>query len=197
MLSEVCFSGTPGRIGKIGAVRSRAWIWVFSSTQTTTAFVGGSRYRPTTSRILASSSGSVENLTVGRLTPTSRPISVLLRPSAANNKIRARCAKPAEIDDARAHSRNTFSSPACNTNGSARDMSHVLKHRPESHFRHATLGPRAAGRASHPRPGPQGRRRAGDAVRDLAVPRVLHRHRVRRGLSLIHISEPTRRTPIS
>src|SRR5665647_2635065 len=40
MLSEVCFSGTPGRIAKIGAVRSRAWIWVFSSMQTTTLFAG-------------------------------------------------------------------------------------------------------------------------------------------------------------
>jgi hypothetical protein len=32
--------------------------------QTTTAFVGGSRYRPTTPVILASSSGSVLNLKV-------------------------------------------------------------------------------------------------------------------------------------
>jgi hypothetical protein len=31
-----------------------------------TAFSGGSRYRPTTSRIFASSSGSVENLNVCR-----------------------------------------------------------------------------------------------------------------------------------
>ena len=42
-----------------GPVRSKAWIWVFSSRQTTTALAGGSRQRPTTSRILASSSGSV------------------------------------------------------------------------------------------------------------------------------------------
>ena len=27
--SWVCFSGIPGRSGRIGAVRSRAWIWVF------------------------------------------------------------------------------------------------------------------------------------------------------------------------
>ncbi len=45
-------------------MRSSAWIWVFSSIQTTTAFSGGSRYSPATSRILASSSGSVLNLNV-------------------------------------------------------------------------------------------------------------------------------------
>ena len=55
------------RIGRIGAVRSNAWIWLFSSMDSTTAFSGGSRYRPTTSRILASSSGSVENLNVSCL----------------------------------------------------------------------------------------------------------------------------------
>src|SRR4051812_24019275 len=50
--------------GRIGCVRSSAWIWDFSSTDTTTAPSGGSRYKPTTSRILASSRGSVENLNV-------------------------------------------------------------------------------------------------------------------------------------
>jgi len=50
----------------MGAVRSSAWIWLFSSTHSTTAFSGGARYRPTTSRTLASSSGSVENLNVSR-----------------------------------------------------------------------------------------------------------------------------------
>src|SRR5947209_9838098 len=58
------FSGIPGRIGSIGAVRSSAWIWDFSSTESTTALSGGFRYKPTTSRTLASSSGSVENLNV-------------------------------------------------------------------------------------------------------------------------------------
>src|SRR5665647_1141614 len=80
------------------------------------------------------------NLTVGRLTPTSWPISVLLCPSAANSTIRARCAKPAGIDDARVHSPSTSASPARNTNSSTRDMSHCFKQRLESHFRHATLG---------------------------------------------------------
>ena len=37
---------------------------LFSSRQSTTAFSGGCRYSPTTSRTLASSSGSVENLNV-------------------------------------------------------------------------------------------------------------------------------------
>ena len=45
-------------------MRSKAWIWVFSSTQTTTAFCGGFMYSPTTSRTFASNSGSVENLNV-------------------------------------------------------------------------------------------------------------------------------------
>jgi hypothetical protein len=45
-------------------VRSRAWICGFSSTQSTTAFSSGCRYSPTTSRILASRAGSVENLNV-------------------------------------------------------------------------------------------------------------------------------------
>ena len=33
--------GQPGIIGNTGAVRSRAWIWDFSSTQSTSAFSGG------------------------------------------------------------------------------------------------------------------------------------------------------------
>src|SRR5688500_10744632 len=43
---------TPGRIGSTGAVRSSATC-DFSSTQSTTAFSGGCRYSPTTSRIFA------------------------------------------------------------------------------------------------------------------------------------------------
>ena len=57
-------STLPGATGRTGWVRSSAWIWDFSSTQTTIAYAGGSRYSPTTSRTLASSSGSVENLNV-------------------------------------------------------------------------------------------------------------------------------------
>ena len=45
-------------------MRSRAWIWDFSSTLSTTAFSGGFRYSPTTSVTFATSSGSVENLKV-------------------------------------------------------------------------------------------------------------------------------------
>ena len=48
----------------MGAVRSNAWIWDFSSIDNTIALSGGFRYRPTTSRTLASNSGSVENLNV-------------------------------------------------------------------------------------------------------------------------------------
>jgi len=56
--------GQPGCIGNIGAVRSNAWIWDFSSTHSTIAFSGGARYNPTTSVTLATSWGSVENLNV-------------------------------------------------------------------------------------------------------------------------------------
>jgi len=48
------------------------------------------------------------DVTVGRDTPTRAAISVLLTPSAANKMIRARCAKPARIDDDRVHSNNRF-----------------------------------------------------------------------------------------
>jgi hypothetical protein len=45
--------GVPGINGSTGAVRSRAWTWVFSSTHNTTAASGGFKYRPTTSRTLS------------------------------------------------------------------------------------------------------------------------------------------------
>lgn len=45
-------------MGSTGAVRSRAWIWDFSSTHSTTARSGGSSYRPTTSRTLPMNWGS-------------------------------------------------------------------------------------------------------------------------------------------
>jgi hypothetical protein len=54
--------GYPGIIGSTGAVRCRAWICGFSSTAKTAAPPGGARYSPTTSRILAMSSGSGETL---------------------------------------------------------------------------------------------------------------------------------------
>ena len=57
-------SGRPSPTGRVGWVRSSAWIWLFSSTHSTIACSGGFRYKPTTSRTLPSSSGSVENLNV-------------------------------------------------------------------------------------------------------------------------------------
>src|SRR5215217_8578524 len=36
-------------MGRPGWVRSSAWIWLFSSIDSTTAWAGGSTYRPTTS----------------------------------------------------------------------------------------------------------------------------------------------------
>ena len=53
----------PDRPDRCGPVRG--WTFVFSSTQTT-AFSGGFRVKPTTSRTLTSSFGSVENLNVSR-----------------------------------------------------------------------------------------------------------------------------------
>ena len=50
----------PGLSGSPGWVRSSAWIWDFSSTESTTACLGGSTYRPTMSSSLAANSGSVE-----------------------------------------------------------------------------------------------------------------------------------------
>jgi hypothetical protein len=45
----VRFSGMPGIIGNAGWLRASAWIWDFSSTHSTTAASGGSRYSPTIS----------------------------------------------------------------------------------------------------------------------------------------------------
>ncbi len=63
----------------------------------------------------------------------------LLAPSAANNRIRARCAEPAEIVDDRVHPDNRPRSPALKTNGSTRDIPDHSKPRPQSHTQHATL----------------------------------------------------------
>ena len=38
---------TPEAIGNTGCVRSSAWHWLFSSTHSTRALVGGLRYSPT------------------------------------------------------------------------------------------------------------------------------------------------------
>src|SRR5215217_5569114 len=64
MLPGLSYSPGPGCIGSVFWVRFSAWIWDFSSTQSTIAFSGGARYNPTMSVTLASSSGSVENLNV-------------------------------------------------------------------------------------------------------------------------------------
>ena len=58
------FPTSPVRIGSIGAVRSNAWIRLFSSTHKTIACSGGAQYSPTTSVTLPMSSGSVENVNV-------------------------------------------------------------------------------------------------------------------------------------
>ena len=87
-------------IGRIGAVRSNAWTCDFSSTQSTTALSGGFRYNPTTSRTLASSSGSVENLNVSAFhgcSPHRRqilPIQTCEIPSSAPSSRDDQCVTP-------------------------------------------------------------------------------------------------------
>ena len=54
----------PGIIGSTGWDRSSAWIWLFSSTHSTTAFSGGLWYSPTTSTTFSTNSGSVDSLKV-------------------------------------------------------------------------------------------------------------------------------------
>ena len=53
--------GAPGIIGSTGAVRSSACIWLFSSTASTMAPSGGSRYSPTMSRTFSMNCGSVDS----------------------------------------------------------------------------------------------------------------------------------------
>jgi len=50
--------GAPSLIGRHGCVLSSACIWLFSSTQRTTAFSGGDRYSPMIAALFAANSGS-------------------------------------------------------------------------------------------------------------------------------------------
>src|SRR4029453_13827984 len=52
----------PGIIGSTGWDRSSAWIWDFSSTDSTSARAGGARYSPTTSRTFSTNCGSLDSL---------------------------------------------------------------------------------------------------------------------------------------
>src|SRR6266540_3156451 len=66
----------PGIIGSTGWDRSNAWTWDFSSTHSTRACSGGSRYSPTTSRTLSMNCGSELSLKVSarvRLEPERLP----------------------------------------------------------------------------------------------------------------------------
>src|SRR5215831_11417127 len=51
-------------MGSKGWVRSKAWIWLFSSTHRTSARSGGFRYSPTMSRTFSMNSGSFDSLNV-------------------------------------------------------------------------------------------------------------------------------------
>jgi hypothetical protein len=70
--------GVVGNMGSVGAVRSSAWIWGFSSRANTAAATGGFMYRPTRSRIFSTSSGSGLTLKLSErqgLSPKARQIS--------------------------------------------------------------------------------------------------------------------------
>ena len=54
----------PGTIGSDAWVRSKAWIWDFSSMHNTMACSGGSKYNPTTSMSFSSNCGSLDTLNV-------------------------------------------------------------------------------------------------------------------------------------
>ena len=60
-------SAWPGTAGRVGLTRALACIPVFSSTDHTTALLGGSRYRPHTSPAFSQKSGSW--LVIQRLGP--------------------------------------------------------------------------------------------------------------------------------
>lgn len=79
-------------------------------------------------------------ITVCRVIPTRRPISVFGRPSAASNTIRARCTWPAGAVDERVSSRRRAPSPGRSTNGAATDMPHCRPPTLSNHFGHAALG---------------------------------------------------------
>jgi hypothetical protein len=66
-------------------------------------------------------------ITVGRDTPTRRPISAFGTPSAASSTIRARCARPASTVDDRVNAVNLDSSPARRTRAAATDTPHYLE----------------------------------------------------------------------
>ena len=57
-------SGMPGSIGRTGWDRSSACTWDFSSTHSTSARSGGSKYSPTTSRTFWMNNGSPDSLKV-------------------------------------------------------------------------------------------------------------------------------------
>src|SRR5580704_17252559 len=71
----------PGIIGSTGWDRSSAWIWLFSSTHSTTAFSGGLWYSPTTSTTFSTNSGSDDSLKVSHkcgFRPKSRQIRAMV-----------------------------------------------------------------------------------------------------------------------
>src|SRR5262245_50084207 len=80
----------PAIIGSTGADRSNAWIRDFSSTHSTSAFSGGSRYNPTTSRTVATNCGSLDSLKVSTRCGCS-PNAFQIRPCGCPKPLRMSC----------------------------------------------------------------------------------------------------------
>ena len=61
-LVVVGHGASPTLFHRPGWVRSSAWIWLFSSTESTMAWSGGLTYKPTISLSLAANCGSLDSL---------------------------------------------------------------------------------------------------------------------------------------
>src|SRR4029453_12858100 len=93
----------PGIIGSTGWDPARAWIWDFSSTDSTSARSGGSRYSPTTSRTFSTNCGSLDSLNPSArcgLSPNAfqiRPTVDLLSPDRLAIDARDQCVASAGV----------------------------------------------------------------------------------------------------
>src|SRR4029453_16142349 len=93
----------PGIIGSTGWDPARAWIWDFSSTDSTSARSGGSRYSPTTSRTFSTNCGSLDSLNPSArcgLSPNAfqiRPIVERLNPDRLAIDARDQCVASAGV----------------------------------------------------------------------------------------------------
>jgi hypothetical protein len=99
------------------------------TTTATSSTVAGrpDRFRSPSAAIPPDSYRLRHKITVGRDTPTRRPISAFGTPSAASSTIRARCAKPTSTVDDRTSAVNLALSPGRRINATATDIPHCLE----------------------------------------------------------------------